>query len=276
MYLKISMNSCTWATVHLSKNEEQCQHVLWNVDLDRSRMMLLTVQSQTLRLQADVFVGIARTSGLDRTPLGEGADYLIRTFHFNCSQQSTSSSILCCVSVGKCQPRPKIRRSLGEAKSCFFRLDSRVLPALRHRRRAGRGSSGAFTHDTQWFNFSPKHKRSARARTYIQTSSKDRIIFMSMCHDIDLDTKDNSNISVANYQMVSDSAAEFPKGLVLPRTLLLRTVVRNAHLQTRWTMESAGRRNDDYFQSHRSSCISSKKCVEAWNSEQKEEVDNRR
>ena len=31
---------------------------------------------------------------------GRGTDSLIRTFHFNCSQQSTSSSILCCVSVG--------------------------------------------------------------------------------------------------------------------------------------------------------------------------------
>ena len=47
------------------------------------------------------------------------------------------------------------------------------MPALRHRLRAGRGSSGAFTHDTQRFNFSPKHKKCARARTHIWSSSKD-------------------------------------------------------------------------------------------------------
>ena len=53
-----------------------------------------------LETQADLLHGIARTSGLDGTPLGKGADSLTRTFHFNCSQQSTSSSIVCCISVG--------------------------------------------------------------------------------------------------------------------------------------------------------------------------------
>ena len=140
----------------------------------KTRMIFLTVQSQIQRLQADLLHGIARTSGLDGTPLGEGADYLIRTFHFNCSQQSTSSSILCCVSVGNVNHVQKKGDVWGEAKNCLLRLVPRVLPALRHRWRAGRGSSGAFTHDTQWFNFSPKHKRSAKARTYIWSSSKDR------------------------------------------------------------------------------------------------------
>ena len=79
-------------------------------------------------------------------------------------------SVLCL--GGRCQPRPKQGDVWREAKNCLFRLDPRALPALRHRRRAGRGSSRAFTHDAQWCNFSPKHKRCARARTYIQTSSK--------------------------------------------------------------------------------------------------------
>ena len=59
-----------------------------------------------------------------------------------------------------------------EAKNCLFRLVSRVLPALRHQR-AGRGSSRGLTHDTQRFNFSPKYKICARARTNIWGSSKD-------------------------------------------------------------------------------------------------------
>ena len=54
--------------MHLSKNEEQCQRVHQNVDVDRSQMIFLTVQSQIQRLQADLLYGIARTTGLDRTP----------------------------------------------------------------------------------------------------------------------------------------------------------------------------------------------------------------
>ena len=73
---------------------------------------------------------------------------------------------------GRCQPRPKQGYVWREAKNCLFCIVRRVLPALRHRRRPGRGSSGAFTHDTQRFNFSPKYKRYARARTYIWSSSK--------------------------------------------------------------------------------------------------------
>ena len=72
-------------------------------------------------------------------PDGEGAHDLIRTFHFNCSPHI--DSVLCL--GGRCQPRTKQGNVWGEAKNCLFRLVPRVLPALRHRRRAGRGSSGA-------------------------------------------------------------------------------------------------------------------------------------
>ena len=116
---------------------------------------------------------LARTSGLDRTPLGEGADYLIRKFHVNCSPQCTAHRFCVMSRWKRCQPRPKQEGVWGEAKNCLFRLVPRVLPALRHRWRAGRASSGAFTHDTQRFNFSLKHKRCARARTNIWSSSQD-------------------------------------------------------------------------------------------------------
>ena len=113
------MSSCTWATVHLSKNEVQCQRVLQTVHTERSRMIFRTVQSQFQRLQADVLYGIARTSGLDRTPLGEGADYLIRTFHFNCSPHCTAHRF-CVMSLWKMSTTSKTRRCLGRSEELLI------------------------------------------------------------------------------------------------------------------------------------------------------------
>ena len=109
-------NLCIWATVHLSKNEVQC---LQNVHTDRSRMIFLTVQSQIQRLQADLLYGIARTSGLDRTPFGEGADYLIRTFHFNCSPVCTAHRF-CVVSRWKMSTTSKNKEMSGRSEELLI------------------------------------------------------------------------------------------------------------------------------------------------------------
>ena len=114
-------NSCMWATVHLSKNEEQCQRVLQIVHTDRSRLIFRTVHSQIQRIQADLLYGSARTSGLDRTPLGEGADYLIRTFHFNCSPHCTAHRFSV-MSRWKMSTTSKTRR-------CLIRSEELLIPS---------------------------------------------------------------------------------------------------------------------------------------------------
>ena len=59
--------------------------------------------------------------------LGEGADYLIQTFHFICSQKCTSSSNLCCVSVandnhvqkyGEVQEKQRVAHFVSTPETC--------------------------------------------------------------------------------------------------------------------------------------------------------------
>ena len=56
------------------------------------------------------------------------------------------------------------------------------------------------------------HNGSTSHRSTKDVRAREQIIFMSMHKDIALDKRDNRNMSIAYYQMVSDYAAEFPKG----------------------------------------------------------------
>ena len=68
---------------------------------------------------------------------------------------------------------------------------------------------------------------------------KDRIIFMSMYNAIELDKKGNKATCIANSESVSQYATRFPKGCwSFLGQGFSRIKVRNAHVQTRRTMES--------------------------------------
>ena len=197
------------ATVHQRKNEEQCQRVLQNVHMDRSRMIFLTVQSQIQRLRADVLYGSARTSGLDRTPLGEGADYLIRTFHFNCSPRCTAHRF-CVMSRWKISTTSKTRRCLG--RSAELLISSRPQSIVSSATSPGEQVVVRVEHLPMTHNGSTSHRSTKDVREPEHTSRPaQRIGSSSFRRTTTLtDTRNARKRHANNIHLVSQSMPKYP------------------------------------------------------------------
>ena len=60
---RVSLKSCMWATVHLSKNGEQLQRALHNVDVESMRKVFTTVQNRSQNLQGQELLGLTEQFG---------------------------------------------------------------------------------------------------------------------------------------------------------------------------------------------------------------------
>ena len=100
------MNSCMWARVRLSKDEEQLQRVLRDMDVESIQMVFTSVQTQIQNLNEGEHYGLTRTLGLDTLSL----EILFFAQARNVRAMTVQSTV---VSRRKMSNASTIRRNLG-------------------------------------------------------------------------------------------------------------------------------------------------------------------
>ena len=186
------VNSGMSASVHLGKDEGQSQLVIQNVDMGSAES---DSKPSRRTLRSD-------RTGLDRRPVG--IVHLLGQVHEQINSQKVHIILTHSVCLGgKCQAHPPAGETWETQKKCFIRLGPRLSSAPR--RPGGGGgqscSSGGFLPRTR-LSFSTKC-RCCLARI--------RVIFMSMCNDIDWDQNCNEEVCTHNSASVSSY------GKILPR-----------------------------------------------------------
>ena len=132
----IFMNSCVWASVHLSKDEDVWKRIVENLEVQRIQTVFETVQAQisNVRLRDQEISWPIRASGLDRWLFGGSIRNLTDEplYTSNHTVHVSNDSVLCL--GGRCPDHPEAARTWEKYRITCECRKPRVSTTLRPRK----------------------------------------------------------------------------------------------------------------------------------------------